>query len=179
MSCTQRLDRYLEGQGHSMTIQQNSFRPITLWFEVEFNNYFTGMITILRQCVACNIWVATLKAKVTAWPFSKIVSGPTLCYLKSDFTTAFDKLLLCVQYLFGEHYPVPTGSLFCLALLHNVIFRRKCSFNFQWFLLNSLIYFVFELNRRVFALRLKCSWNKCLHLITCLRMSDLAKSCMI
>ena len=31
----------------------------------------------------------------------------------SDFTTTFDKLLLCVQYLFGEHYPVPTGS--CLS----------------------------------------------------------------
>ena len=30
--------------------------------------------------------------------------------MKSDFTTSFDKLLLCVQYLFGEHYPVLTGS---------------------------------------------------------------------
>jgi len=101
---------YLEGQGHSMTFQQNSFRPITLWFVVEFYNYFTGMITLLRQRDACNILVATLKAKVTAWPCSKIVSGPKLCYLKSDFTTTFDKLLLCVQYLFGEHYLVSTGS---------------------------------------------------------------------
>ena len=102
----------IESQGHSMFFQQNSFRPITLWFEVKFYNFLTGMITILRQCVACNIWVATctLKAKVTAWPCSKIVSGPKLCYLKSDFTTTFDNLLLCVQYLFGEHYPVPTGS---------------------------------------------------------------------
>jgi len=49
-----------------MTFQQNSFRPITLLFEVEFYDYFTGMITILRQRVACNTWVATLKAKVTA-----------------------------------------------------------------------------------------------------------------
>jgi len=68
------------------------------------------MIHILRQLVTCNIWVATLKAKVTAWPCSKIVSGPKLCYLKLDFTTTFDKLLLCFQYLFGEHYLVPTGS---------------------------------------------------------------------
>jgi len=108
--CAQYLGRYLEGQGHSMTFQQNSFRPITLWFEVEFYNYFKGMITILRQRVPCNIWVAILKAKFTAWPCSKIVSGPKLCYLKSDFTTTFDKL--CVQYLFGEHYPVLTGSCF-------------------------------------------------------------------
>ena len=115
MCCAQHLGPYLEGQGHSMIFQQNSFRPITLWFEVEFNNYFTGMITILRQCVACNIWVATLKAKVTAWPFSKILSGPKL-YLKSDFTTTFDKLLLCVQYLFVEHFLVPTGS--CCILFH-------------------------------------------------------------
>jgi len=76
------------------------------------------MITILRQCVSCNIWVATLKARVTTWPCSNIVSGQKLCYLKSDFTTSFDKLLLCVQYLFGEHYPVPTGSCF---LQHHII----------------------------------------------------------
>jgi len=48
----------------------------------------------LTWCVTRNIWVASLKVKVTAWPFSKIVSGPKLCYLKSDFTTTFDKLLL-------------------------------------------------------------------------------------
>jgi len=54
------LHMYLEDQGHSMTLQQNSFRPINLWFEVEFYNYFTGLITILRQHVTCNIWVATL-----------------------------------------------------------------------------------------------------------------------
>jgi len=60
-----------EGQGHSMTFQHNSFRPITLWFEVEFYNYFTGMISILRQFVECNILVAPFKAKVTGWPCSK------------------------------------------------------------------------------------------------------------
>ena len=48
---------YLEGQGHSMTLQQNRIQPITSLFEVGFYNFF-------------------------------------------------DKLLLCVQYLFGEHYPV-------------------------------------------------------------------------
>jgi len=99
-----------EGQGHIMTFQHTCVRPITSLFEVKFYNYFTGMITILRQHVACNIWVATVKAKVTAWHCIKIVSVPKLCYLKSDFTTTFDKLLFCVQYLFGEHYPVPTGS---------------------------------------------------------------------
>jgi len=106
-----------EGQGHSMTFQRNRVPPITLWLEVEFYNYFTWMITILRQSVACNIWVATLKANVTAWPCNKIVSGQKLCYLKSDFTTTSDKLLLCVQYLFGELYPVPTGSCFNLRRL--------------------------------------------------------------
>jgi len=113
MTCrAQHLGRYLKGQDHSMNFQQNSFRPITLWFEVEFYNYYTGMITILRQCVACKIWVATLKAKVTAWPCHKIMSGTKFCYLKSDFTTTIDKLLLCIQYLFKEHYPVPTGSCY-------------------------------------------------------------------
>jgi len=34
------------------------------------------MISILRRRVANNIWVATLKVKVTAWPCSNNVSGP-------------------------------------------------------------------------------------------------------
>jgi len=46
---TQHLSRYLEGQGHSMTMKQNRVRPI-----------------IGSRIVAHNIWVATLKVKVTA-----------------------------------------------------------------------------------------------------------------
>jgi len=71
----QHLGCYIEGQGHSMTLQQNHVWPITLLFEVQFENYFTQMITILRR-VARNIWVATLKVKVIGWLHSKIVSGP-------------------------------------------------------------------------------------------------------
>jgi len=71
----QHLGRYLEGQGHNMTLQQNCVRPITLLLEVGFQIFFTEMITILRRRVACNIWVATLKVKVRTWPCSKIVSG--------------------------------------------------------------------------------------------------------
>jgi len=74
--CAQHLGPYLEGQGHSATLQQNRVRPITLLFEVRFWKYYTEMITILTRRVERNIWVATLKVKVTAWPFSKIVSGP-------------------------------------------------------------------------------------------------------
>jgi hypothetical protein len=66
MCHAQHLGGYLEGQGHSMTLQQYRVRPITLLFEVGFYNYFTEMITILRRCVTRNIWVATLKVKVTA-----------------------------------------------------------------------------------------------------------------
>jgi len=72
----QNSGRYLEGQGHSMTLQQNRVRPITWLFEVWFYNYYTEMITILSWRVVHNIWVPTLKVKVTAWPCSKIVSGP-------------------------------------------------------------------------------------------------------
>jgi len=81
----QHVGLYLEGQGHSMTLKQgqghsmnlkqNCVRPITLLFEVGFPNCFTEMITIVRGCVARKIWVSTLKVKVTAWPWSKIVSG--------------------------------------------------------------------------------------------------------
>ena len=34
------LGRYLEGQGHSMTLQQNRVRSITLLFKVGFYNFF-------------------------------------------------------------------------------------------------------------------------------------------
>jgi hypothetical protein len=67
MTCgAQNLGRYLEDQGHGMTLQKNHVRPITSFLEVGFNNNFTEMITILNRRVACNIWVATLKVKVTA-----------------------------------------------------------------------------------------------------------------
>jgi len=48
----QDLGRYLEGQGHSMTMQQNHVRSITLLLEVIFDNYFTEMITIEMTCRA-------------------------------------------------------------------------------------------------------------------------------
>ena len=67
----QHLDRYIEGQGHSMTLQKNHVQTGTLLFGVGFYKCFTEMITILRWCVAYNLWVATLKVKVMAWPFSK------------------------------------------------------------------------------------------------------------
>jgi len=75
MCCAQHLGRFLEGQGHSMTLQQKRVWPITLLFKVGFYNYFTEMITILGWHVVHNILVATLKVKVTAWPCTKIVSG--------------------------------------------------------------------------------------------------------
>jgi len=65
MCHAQHLGPYLEGQGHSATLQQNRVRPITLLFEVRFRTYFTEMITMLRRHVAHNIWVAALKVKVT------------------------------------------------------------------------------------------------------------------
>ena len=39
--------------------------PITSLFEVGFQNYFTEMTTMLRRRVTRNIWVSTLKVKVT------------------------------------------------------------------------------------------------------------------
>ena len=62
----QHLGRYLEGQGDITTLKQNSVRPMPSLFEVQFYNYFTEMITILRRCLERNIWVATLKVKVKA-----------------------------------------------------------------------------------------------------------------
>jgi len=53
MTCRpEHLGCYLEGQGHSMTLQQNRVWPITLLFEVGFYNCVTEMITILGWYVA-------------------------------------------------------------------------------------------------------------------------------
>ena len=89
--CKQNLGRHLEGQGHSMTLQQNRVRPLTLLCEVGFYKLFTKMITILRRCVWRNILVATLKVKAIGWPCSKNVFGPLHCYLKFYFKTISQK----------------------------------------------------------------------------------------
>ena len=39
--CAQHLGRFLEGQGHSMTLQQKRVQPIHLLFAVGFYNYLT------------------------------------------------------------------------------------------------------------------------------------------
>jgi len=57
---THHLGRYLEGQGHSMTLKQNHVRLITLLFEFGFVNYVTQMIIILGRLVTGKIWVAAL-----------------------------------------------------------------------------------------------------------------------
>jgi len=41
---------YLEGQGHSFTFQQNSFRPITLWFEVSLQLFYRNDHHIETTC---------------------------------------------------------------------------------------------------------------------------------
>jgi len=84
----QHLGRYLEGQGHSMTLQHGVW-PITSLFEVGFQNYCTYMIIILR-------WRNLL-------PVSKTYSGSI---------TRFDRLFLLSSMMLasrwvrehGQHY---------------------------------------------------------------------------
>jgi len=52
----------------------------------------------LGMCIGGNVfnmhaqyWIATLKVKVTAWHWSKILSGPFFCYLRSDYKTIWHK----------------------------------------------------------------------------------------
>jgi hypothetical protein len=73
MCCEQHLGRYLEGQGHSITLQQYRVRSITLLFEVGFK-IISQKWSPYWDNVSCNIWVATLKVKVTAWPWRPITS---------------------------------------------------------------------------------------------------------
>ena len=65
---SRRLVRPSVRQSVSPSVRPIRVRPITLLFEVGFQNYFTEMTTMLRRRVARNIWVPTLKVKVTARP---------------------------------------------------------------------------------------------------------------
>jgi len=60
----QDLGRYLEGQGHSMTLQQNRVRPITWFFEI-LKLFYRNDHHIEMTCWHNN-WVTSLKVKVTA-----------------------------------------------------------------------------------------------------------------
>jgi len=51
----QHLGHLIEGQGHSMVLQQNHVWLITSLFKVGFRKYFTEIITLLRQHDAHNI----------------------------------------------------------------------------------------------------------------------------
>jgi hypothetical protein len=80
------------------------------------------MITILRRRVASNIWVTTLKVKVTVWPCRKIVIGPLLRDLKWDFTTISQKWSP-----YWDNVSLATFGLFLhfeLCLLHNTYTTR-------------------------------------------------------
>jgi len=59
-------NRRLVCQSVSPSVRPIRVRPITLLFEVVFRNVFTEMINTLARRVARNIWVPTLKVKVTA-----------------------------------------------------------------------------------------------------------------
>ena len=66
MCRAQHLGRYLEGQCDSMTLQQNRVWPITLLFEVSFLKLFHRDDHHIETPHRKQIWIATLKVKVTA-----------------------------------------------------------------------------------------------------------------
>jgi len=83
---------YLEGQGHSMTFQQNRVQTMTSLVKVGF--FFYRNDHHIETTWGVQMWAATwtLKVKVTTWPLSINVSGPLLRYLKSDFKHISQKL---------------------------------------------------------------------------------------
>jgi len=67
-TCSRRVVRPSVRQSVSQSVRTSRIRvrPITLLVKVGFQNNFAEMITILGVCVARNIWVTTVKVKVTA-----------------------------------------------------------------------------------------------------------------
>jgi len=91
MTCrAQHLGPYIEGQGHSATLQQNRVRPITLLFEVGFRKYFREMVTILRQRVTQHMG-HYLEGQGHSMTLRRNHVRPIICYLKSDFENISQK----------------------------------------------------------------------------------------
>jgi len=109
----QHLGCFLEGQGHSMTFQHNCVWPITLWFEVEFYNYFTGMINILRQRVVCY-----LEGQGHSMTLQQNGVWPKTLLFEVGFHNFFWQTTSLCPIPFREHYPVPTGSCFPFNLTY-------------------------------------------------------------
>jgi len=81
------------------------------------------MVTILRQLVAHNIWVATLKAKVTAWPFYNYFWQTTsLCPIPiRGALPGSDRLLLCLLLC-----PFKFKSIFWESQLSCLFLKQLC-----------------------------------------------------
>ena len=128
----QYLGRYLEGQGHSMTFKQNSFRPITflIWsriLQLFHRNDHHLETTCHEQHLSCYLEGQGHSMKLQhnrVWPKTLFDVG----FHNYFWQTTFDKLLLCVQYLFGKHYPVLTGS----CLIHGTITNSLSFYLILW-----------------------------------------------
>ena len=108
--------------------------PLLCYLKSDFRIYFTEMITILRRCVASNIWVATLKVKVTAWPCSKqhwpahnfVIWSRILQlldrndhYIEKMCQYLAHSLALCILYC------IILSSVFLIANKSSVVYKKK------------------------------------------------------
>jgi len=116
----QHLGHFLEGQGHSMTLQQIRVLPITSLFEVGFKKYFIEMITILRQRVVRNIWGCYLEGQGHSMTLQQNWIQPITSLLEVRFYNHFWQITsLCPK----SALPGSTGS--CLYLFKFACFICK------------------------------------------------------
>jgi len=110
-------------QGHSMTFQQNSFRIFRILQLFYRNDHYNETMCRVQHlgCYLEGQGHSMILQLNRIWP-------QTFVFFKSDLTTTFEKLLLCVQYLFMEHYPNSTGSCFFLFLTLSYIFKTHLPF---------------------------------------------------
>jgi len=70
---------------HNKAVESCPAHNFVIWSRI--SKIFHRNDNHIETTCRAQIWVTTLKDKVTTWPCSKIVSGQLLCYLKSNFTT--------------------------------------------------------------------------------------------
>jgi len=127
---SQDLGRYLEGQGHSMTLQQNRVRRhnFVIWSRISklFHRNDHHIETKCRAQHFCPYLKgqgqsATLQQNRVR-PITLLFDVRCRKYFTEMITILRRRVaqLLCVQYLFGEHYPVLAGSCYYMYLLHTM-----------------------------------------------------------
>jgi len=104
----QDLGRYLEGQDHSLTLQQNRVRPITLLFEVGVYNYLTEMITIYWDDLSRTTFGSLPEGQGHSMTLRQNRVWPKTLLFEVGFYNYFIEMITILEWRVAQHFGVAT-----------------------------------------------------------------------